>query len=167
MDQLHSDIFARPNVTGSRIFALWKAFHAVIPALNEIENDAFAKYTLTRNFLAYLVASIIRSDPVGSRVLDNVDKVIANGKLLDFVAAYAELAVAVANDLNAEVAADDDEVFDHKTHLKSKKWCEMTEAKILAQFKKDVARKKADPISDQFSGLLAKPKPKGKTKSKK
>ena len=54
MDQLHSDIFARPSVTGSRIFALWKAFHAVIPALDEIENDAFAKYTLTRYFLAYL-----------------------------------------------------------------------------------------------------------------
>lgn len=167
MDQLHSDIFARPNVTGSRIFVLWKAFHSVMPALNEIDNEAFAKYTLTRYFLAYLVASIIRSDPVGSRVLDNLDKVVANGKIPEFVTAYAELAVAVANDLNAEVAADDDEVFDHKTHLKSKKWCETTEAKILAQYKKDVARKKADPISDQFSGLLVKPKPKLKAKIKK
>ncbi len=154
MDQLHSDIFGRPNVNGARVYALWECFQSLVPALEEIDNKAFSKYTLTRYFLAYLVASIIRSDPVGMRVLDNLDKVIANGKLDAFVKAFEELAVAAANDLNAEVASDDEEVFDHKTHLKSKKWCEATAARILAQYKKDVARKKADPIATQFGALL-------------
>ncbi|MBP6379854.1 MAG: AIPR family protein [Sphingorhabdus sp.] len=159
MDDLHSDIFGRPNVTGARVYALWECFHSLGPALGEINNDAFARYTLTRYFLAYLVASIIRSDPIGSQVMDNLDKVIANGKIDLFVKAFAELSVAAANDLNAEVAADDDEVFDHKTHLKSRKWCEAIEARILAQFKKDVARKKAEPIAAQFESMLVKPKP--------
>lgn len=164
MDQLHADIFGRPNVTGARVLAQWESFNSVIPALDQITNDAFAKYTLTRYFLAYLVASIIRSDPVGMRVMDSLDRVVANGKLQTFVEAFSELAWAVANDLNAEIAADDDEVFDHKTHLKSRKWCETTEAKILAQFQKDVLRKKADPISTQFKGLLVKKKPAGTKK---
>jgi hypothetical protein len=159
MDQLHSDIFARPNVTGSRIYALWEAFYSVASALDEIENKAFAKYTLTRYYLAYLVASIIRSDAVGAEVIGNLEKVVRYGNLTEFVAAFSNLAVAVANDLNAEVAADDDdETFDYKTHLKSKKWCEATEARILAQYKKDVSRKKADPISAQFGSLLVKSK---------
>ena len=92
--------------------------------------------------------------------MDNLDRVIDNGKLDKFVNAFSELAVAAANDLNAEVAGDDDEVFDHKTQLKSPNWCRATEARILAQYKKDVARKKADPIAEQFKGLLVKPKPK-------
>lgn len=158
MDQLHSDIFARPNVTGSRVYALWECFQAVTPALNEITNDAFAKYTLTKYYVTYLVASIIRSDPAGAKIMDNLDKVVVAGKTQEFVDAFAELAVAVANDLNAEIAEDDDEIFDHKTHLKSKKWCEATEARVLAQFKKDVARKKADPISVQFASLQGKSK---------
>ncbi|WP_435201269.1 AIPR family protein [Qipengyuania sp. 902] len=157
MDQLYSDIFARPTVNGSKIYALFEAFRSVVPALSEIDNDAFANYTLTRYYLAYLVASIIRSDPIGEKVLANLDRVVSNGKLSDFVSAFSDLAVAAANDLNAEVAAEDDEVFDHKTNLKSKKWCEATAARILAQYKKDVARKKADPIESQFGALLVEP----------
>jgi AIPR protein/Restriction endonuclease len=150
MDELHADIFGRPNVTGARVLALWDSFNAVIPALDEIDNKQFAHYTLTRYYLAYLVASIIRSDPVGAKVMDNLDKVVENGKLTDFVAAFGQWAV---------VAADDDEIFDHKTHLKSAKWCRSTEARILAQYKKDVARKKAEPIAVQFQSLLVKKKP--------
>ena len=156
MDQLHSDIFGRPNVTGARVYALWECFQSLGLALEEIDNDAFSKYTLTRYFLGYLVASIIRSDPTGMQVMDSLDKVVANGKLELFVQEFSDLAVAVANDLNAEVAADDEEVFNHKTHLKSKKWCETTDARILAQYKKDVARKKAEPIAVQFASFLKK-----------
>lgn len=156
MDELHSEIFGRPNVSGARVFALWASFNAVIPALDEIDNKQFAYYTLTRYFLAYVVASIIRSDAIGSKVMDNLDKVVANGKLDEFVSAFSEWSVVVANDLSAEIAADDDEVFDHKTHLKNAKWCQTTQARILAQYKKDVARKKAEPIATEFQFMLGK-----------
>lgn len=162
MDQLHSDIFGRPNVTGARVYALWKCFISLAPALDEIDNVTFSKYTLTRYFIAYIVASIIRSDPIGAQVMDNLDKVIENGKLEAFVKAFAKLALAAANDLNAEVATDDEEIFDHKTHLKSKKWCVATEGRILAQFKKDVIRKHAEPIATQFAPFLVKSEAKKK-----
>ena len=128
---MHSDIFGRQNVTGARVLALWNSFEAVAPALDEIDNKQFAHYTLTRYLLAYVVASLIRSDPIGAAVMDNLDKVVENGRLSDFVTAFSELAVAAANDLNAEVAVADDEIFDHKTQLKSAKWCRATEARIL------------------------------------
>ena len=158
MDDLHSDIFGRPGVTGGRVLALWKCFHSTDDALKELDNEPFANYTLTRYFLAYAVGRIIKDDPVGSSVMSNLDAVAAGGKLPDFVAAFAGLAAAAANDLNAEIASDDDEHFDYKNDLKSSKWCRQTAARMLAQYKKDVSRKRADPISKIFKDMLSKAK---------
>lgn len=159
MDDLHSEIFGRPGVTGERVLALWESFQAVDGALEELENAAFAYYTLTRYFLAYSVIRIIRDNPVGAEVMTNLGTVVSTGNLDRFVEVFSGLAKAAANDLNAEIAADDEEHFDHKNELKSAKWCKQTSARLLAQYKKDVQRKKADPIDLLFSGMLIK-KPK-------
>jgi len=156
MDDLHSDIFGRPGVTGGRVLALWKSFHAIENALEELDNEQFAYYTLTRYFLAYSVVRIIRENEVGAEVMANLDTVATNGNLEKFVEAFAGLATAAANDLNAEIASDDDEHFDYKNELKSSKWCKQTAARLLAQYKKDVQRKKAEPISTIFKGMLTK-----------
>lgn len=157
MDELHSDIFGRPGVTGGRIIVLWDCFHAIEEALGELDNELFAFYTLTKYFLAYAVVRIIRDDDVGAKVMANLDLVIANGNLQKFVEVFTNLAKAAANDLNAEVTTDDDdeEHFDYKNDLKSSKWCRQTAARMLAQYKKDVQRKKADPISKLFKEMLA------------
>lgn len=158
MDDLHSDIFGRPGVTGARIVALWKSFHAIDLALSQLDNKQFGHYTLTRYFLAYAVARIIRDDPVGAEVMANLDTVLEKGRLNDFVEAFANLAVAASNDLNAEVSDDDDEHFDYKTELKSSKWCKQMANRMLAQYKKDVNRKKADPIANIFGKMVFKSK---------
>lgn len=158
MDDLHSDIFGRPGVTGARVVALWKTFKALDEALKQLDNMQFAHYTLTRYFLSYAVARIIRDDPVGSQVMADLDAVVEKGRLDDFVEAFANLAVAAANDLNAEVADVDDEHFDFKTDLKSSKWCRQTSTRMLAQYKKDVGRRKADPIANIFAKMVFKTK---------
>ena len=154
MDDLHSEIFGRPGVTGERVLALWDSFQAVDGALDELDNTTFAYYTLTRYFLAYSVVRIIRDNAVGAEVMANLGTVITTGNLPRFVEAFSGLAKAAANDLNAEIAADDDEHFDHKNELKSAKWCKQTSARLLAQYKKDVQRRKADPIDQLFAGML-------------
>ncbi|MFC6621099.1 AIPR family protein [Novosphingobium panipatense] len=154
MDDLHSDIFGRPSVTGGRVLAFWESFQALGAALEELDNELFGQYTLTRYFLAYAVVSIIRADELGAEVLANLDTIAANGKLNNFVAGFENLAVAAANDLNAEISDDEDDHFDYKNDLKSSKWCRQTAARLLAQYKKDVRRKKADPIAEMFDGLL-------------
>ncbi len=158
MDDLHSDIFGRPGVTGGHVLVLWKSFQSIDKALSQIDNEQFAHYTLTRYFLAYAVCRIIRDDPVGAEVMDKLDTVLAKGRLNDFVEAFSNLAIAAANDLNAEVDNDDDEHFDYKTDLKSSKWCRPTASRMLAQYKKDVGRKKADPIANIFGKMLFKAK---------
>lgn len=154
MDELHSNIFGRPNVTGRRIIALWSAFKEISDALEHLDNRSFASYTLTKYFLAYSVTKIIKDEEYGAFLLSNLDSVVDNGKLVDFANTFKALAITTANDLNAEIAAEDDEHFDYKRDLKSQKWSRATSAKLQAQFKKDVIRKKADPISDMFAGLV-------------
>ncbi|MBK1664791.1 hypothetical protein CKO38_08435 [Rhodospirillum rubrum] len=154
MDELHSDIFGRPSVTGHRVIALWKCFQATKTALPHIENTSFANYTLTKYFLLYAVMSIIKDDRDGARVLADIDKVVEKGRVDKFVEGFSDLASAAANDLNAEIASEEDEHFDYKNYLKSQKWSKSTAAKMLAQHKKDVLRKKADPIGKIFKGMI-------------
>lgn len=158
MDELHSDIFGRPGMTGARVLALWDSFNSLDDALAELDNEKFAYYTLTKYFLAYSVMRIIRDDATGANVLANLDTVVSHGNLDKFCEAFAELACAAANDLNAEVGDDDDDHFDYKNELKSPKWCKQVVARLQAQYRKDVKRKKADPISKIFKGMLTKSK---------
>lgn len=153
MDDLHSEIFGRPGVTGGRVLTLCRSFNVIHDALKELDNEAFAYYTLTRYFIAYAVMRIIRDDAFGMTLIDNLDSVATHGKLEKFVSAFSELAKAAANDLNAEVSADDDVHFDYKTDLKSSKWCKQTAARLLAQYKKDAQRRKAEPISEMFADI--------------
>lgn len=158
MDELHAQIFGRPQVTGSRVLALWKCFNAALPALDQIDDKQFAYYTLTRYYLVFLVANIIRSDPVGRKTMADLDKVVSNGKLKAFAREFADLAMSAANDLNAEIVAEKeaDPDFDYKKLLKSPNWCRAMGAKVQAQYKKDVARKKAEPIAKSMSGMVKK-----------
>ncbi|MEI6644297.1 MAG: hypothetical protein WCL10_19985, partial [Novosphingobium sp.] len=68
----------------------------------------------------------------------------------------SSLALSAANDLSAEISDLDDEQFDYKKELKSAKWCKAMAARILAQYKKDVGRKKADPVANILGKTLIK-----------
>lgn len=154
MDERHSDIFGRPNVTGSRVVALWVFFDRIRNALTQLDNKAFAGYTLTRYFLIYAVVCIIKDDIHGAMLLSKLDLVVEHGDLDKFIDGVYSIALLTANDLNAEIAADDDEYFDYKNELKSQKWAKAMSARLLAQYKKDVLRKKADAIDIIFADTL-------------
>lgn len=155
MDDLHSEIFGRPDVTGARIIGYWESFIVVELALDLIENKHFAYYNLTKYFLAYSVVSLLRTDPAGVSMLQNMANIIASGKLTELLAIFDSLAKSLALDLNAEVVSDEGEIFDYKNELKSPTWCKRLSAKLIAQYSKDVMRKKADPISVLCAELAA------------
>lgn len=154
MDDLHSDIFGRPNVTGSRVLALWRCFQSIAKALPKIENTSFANYTLTKYFLFYSVMGVIKDDPTGANILKSIDQVVKDGKINNLADGFSTLAINAAIDLNAEISPEDDEYFDYKNLLKSQKWCKSMSAKLIAQHKKDVLRDKADSVKDVFKQLL-------------
>ncbi len=151
MDDLHSDIFGRPDVTGPRVVGYWRAFQAVEKALDSIDDKQFAFYNLTKYFLVYAVVSLIRTESKGVAMLSNMKGILSAGRVADFTNIIEELARSLALDLNAEVI--DDNEFDYKNELKSPAWCRKISAKLVAQYKKDVLRKKADAIADLCADL--------------
>ncbi len=146
MDELHSDIFGRPGVTGARILAFWECFKAVEGALGAIDDKHFAYYNLTKYFLAYAVVTLIRTDSAGVLMLQNIEHVLVSKELPNLLKVIGELATSLAFDLNAELVVDEGGAFDYKDELKSPSWCKKMAAKLVAQYSKDVLRKKADPI---------------------
>jgi len=153
MDELHSDIFGRPDVTGARILGFWECFKSVESALDAIEDKNFAFYNLTKYFLAHAVVSLIRTKPEGVAMLNNMKGIHSSGRLAELVEIITDLAKSLAFDLNAEIVDEDEEMFDYKNELKSPSWCKKISAKLISQYSKDVLRKKADPIDALCSDL--------------
>jgi hypothetical protein len=137
MDDLHSDIFGRPDVSGSRILGYWECFKSVETALDAIEDKHFAYYNLTKYFLAYAVVSLIRTDPTGVAMLMNMKGIFSSGRLSELVELFGSLAKSLAVDLNAEIVGEDTESFDYKNELKSPTWCKKISARLVAQYSKE------------------------------
>jgi hypothetical protein len=155
MDELHSDIFGRPDVTGAKILGYWKCFNAIESALDAIDDKHFAFYNLTKYFLAYAVVSLIRTKPTGAAMLQNMEKILSSGKSPELLDIFTDLAKSLAFDLNAEIVSEEGESFDYKNELKSPTWCKKISAKLVAQYSKDVMRKKAKPIEVLCANLAA------------
>jgi len=153
MDELHSDIFGRPDVTGARILGFWNCFKAVEPALDAIDDKHFAYYNLTRYFLCYAAVSLIRTESTGVAMLDNMKWILASGRTTELTEMFGGLAKSLAYDLNAEIVGEQAVAFDYKNELKSPNWCKKVSARLIAQYSKDVMRKKADPIGDLCASL--------------
>ncbi len=155
MDELHSSIFGRPNVTGARVLALWRCFQKIPSSLRELDNKSFATYNLTKFFLFYAVMEVIKDDVDGQRLLRSLDVIVSEGKIDKLADGFTVLAENTAIDLNAEIAPEEDEYFDYKNDLKSQKWCKTMSAKLLAQYKKDIRRDKAESVVEIFEEVLS------------
>lgn len=154
MDELHSGIFGRPNVTGARVLALWRCFQEIPTSLDNLDNRSFATYNLTKYFIFYAVIEVIKADQDGLKLLRSLDEIAAKGGIDELAKGFSILAQNTAIDLNAEIAPEEDEYFDYKNELKSQRWCKTMSAKLLAQHKKDIRRDKAETVTNIFKELL-------------
>lgn len=156
MDDSYSKIFGRPEVTGAKIIGLHSILDSITETLDSFDDQLFGHYTLTKYFLGYAVSEIIKDDPKGKKVYQNIHTIVQNGKLPTFLEVFKELASTTVSDLNAEVEdlRDSDEGFDYKRDLKSTKWCRTMSGKLRAAYAKDVKRKKAEPVAKLVEGLL-------------
>jgi hypothetical protein len=154
MDELHSDIFGRPSIDGWQLVGFYRLFEDVRAHIDQLEDKIFGSYTLTKYFLAYAVAEILRDGALGRAALSSFRKLIETNRLDDFVGIASGIAKTTAQDLNAEILPElAKPEFDYKAQLKSPTWCKAVGAKLVAQYRKDVARKKAESIDALLSGL--------------
>ncbi|MBY3440007.1 hypothetical protein HFN89_38905 [Rhizobium laguerreae] len=154
MDESHSKIFGRPDVDGYKIIALLRAFEAVEPALDSFDDGSVGHYSLTRYFLAYAVAEIIKDSEVGKAVFNDFSTLFVKGTLDKFVQVFADIAETTVHDLNAALADEDQEQFDHKSDLKSPKWTRAMAGTLRADYKKDVKRKKVKAVDELLAGVI-------------
>lgn len=156
MDDSYSKIFGRSDVTGSKIIGLYSSLDAVADTLDSFDDQLFGHYTLTKYFLGYVVAEIIKDDETGKKVFQNIKTVVEKGKLNEFLEVFTSLANTTVSDLNAEVEElrENEEGFDYKRDLKSPKWCRTMCGKLRAAYNKDVKRKKAEPVSALLANIL-------------
>ncbi|MDR3448888.1 MAG: AIPR family protein [Alphaproteobacteria bacterium] len=155
MDESHSKIFGRVDVTGAKIVALYSALQSVEASLNDFDDGLFGHYTLTRYFLAHVVSEIIKEDPIGKKVFADFGSIIKAKKLDAFLEVFADLSATAVDDLNAEIVDIVDGIgFDYKKDLKSPKWCRTMCQKMKSAYSKDVKRKKAKPVSELLSFAL-------------
>ncbi len=152
MDDSHSKIFGEPDVTGHKVLLLHEFFSASQAGIEEITNKAFAKYNLTKYFLGYAVADILKTSEEGQRILKNPKSLFEAGVVDKFIDVVSELFSTVGIDLDAEIEDQfKDQSFDYKASLKNAGWCRNLSKDLQGSYLKDVRRKRADPISDLLS----------------
>ncbi|GAB2782068.1 hypothetical protein GCM10027040_05130 [Halomonas shantousis] len=156
MDDSYSKIFGRSDVTGAKIVALHSALEEITDSLDTFDDKLFGYYTLTKYFLGYAVSEIIKSDDIGKQTFNKIDQVVKNGNLQKFLDVFSSIASTTVADINAEIdeLRENGEDFDYKRDLKSPKWCRTMSGKLKANYKKDVKRGRAEPVSTLLANLI-------------
>ena len=120
-DELHSEIFGRPEVTASRIAVLHVLHCAVAAKLASLKNQLAASYSLTQYFLLYLLRQALEVDAEGARFIQRPDEVFDRLGAKKLQEIMENIISDLIVDLNAEI--DDrtaaNNAFDHKRELKS------------------------------------------------
>ena len=155
MDESHAKIFGRPDVTGAKLVFCHLLVEAMLEVLDGFDETVFAHYNLTKFFLAHAISQIAREDDTVKAVLTDPRPLFDKGTVDDFVQIFAGIASTTVDDLNAEIGElIEGGTFDHKRDLKSPTWCKAMTGKLVSAYKKDVKRKRAEPIANLFARCI-------------
>ncbi len=155
MDESHSKIFGRSDVTGSKVVLISCLMRSIEGQLGEFKDKVFGHYNLTKYFLAYAVAEIFKESKIGVSVFHDSKSLFDINKVEEFVEMFLEISSTTIVDLEAEIEdLLEDEKFDYKRDLKSPKWCRSMNNKLKATHRKDVKRNKAKSVDDLLLGII-------------
>jgi len=152
-DDLHSEIFGRPEVNAWRIAAIYVMFDAVLAALDGVENKLVASYTLTHYFLLYLLRQALEVDPEG-KVFCRTPEITAKEIGFQNLRALAQRITSdLVVDLNAEIR-DREEAnnpLDYKRELKSIMAVRALAKDIIPSYEKAIKRNRATSFSAELA----------------
>ena len=104
MDESHSKIFGRFDVTGAKIALFYDIISNIEGHSDDFDDELFGHYALTKYFLAYAVSEIIKESESGRKLISSPDKLVKDGKADQFVNILSELVATTIDDLEAEVS---------------------------------------------------------------
>lgn len=146
LDELHADIFARPEVNADRIVGVADIQFAIQKNIADIKNGMLASYRICHYFLLYLFRGALELDEEGLRFCASPGELINEPNGRSRLRASAERIVKdLIIDLNAEVRerAEAGTPFDYKRELKSPRAVRELSHSIIPQFQKAVSRGRA------------------------
>lgn len=152
MDESHAKIFGHADVTGAKLVFCHLLVESMCRVLDGFNDHVFGHYNLTKFFMAHVVSQIVREDAAVKAIFNDPKALFANGKIADFIDVFVGIAATTVDDLNAEVVELlEAGNFDHKRDLKSPTWCKTMTGKLVSAYKKDVKRKRVQPIDELFA----------------
>ena len=163
-DELHADIFGRPEVDGLRIVSVYRLYRLVLSKLELLENQLFARYTITRFLVLYLLREALEKDAIGREFCLRPNHFVRTRAKRDRLhECLDKVTQVVLRILDSEVKrrdADPSTLFDYKRELKSPNSVREITSTIVSHYQIAVD----SGLAQTFSGIWKKNK---KTKSKK
>jgi hypothetical protein len=152
-DELHSDIFGRPEVTAGRICAIYVAHAAVRQSLPQLKNQLAANYRLTEYFLLYLLRQALDVDGEGKRFIEKGGETLDGLGPQKLHVAMQHIVSDLIVDLNAELEerAQAGSPFDHKRELKSPTAVRALARQLIPSYEKAIRRDRATSFTVELS----------------
>lgn len=146
LDELHAEIFARPEVDAHRIVAVKDLHDTIEGCLADVANGMLGSYRLTRYFLLYLVRQALELDKDGKAFCASPSKFVLEGRGRERLRMCAQRIVKdIIIDLNAEIREREEanKPFDYKREFKSANPVRELARSIVPQYEKAVSRGRA------------------------
>jgi hypothetical protein len=154
----HAGLFGRPGVTAHRIVLYYLLMSRVEEAMKGLKNSLFAKYALTKYILLYIFRLILDDDPVGDEMLQSPQTfTLDKTKSKALQTCIDTILSDVVIDLNAEVEQLGED-FDYRDKMRDEAWVRNLSLRVVAEYRKLVARARIDSLSSQFAQLTKKKK---------
>lgn len=153
-DELHSDIFARPEVTAHRVYAEQVIYNVSLDCLPKIKNEMLGKYQLTRYFMLYVLRLVLEQDQVGKQLINDPGSLLSEK---DGITRIAGCVRSVTEDLIIDLDGELDErdarnePFDYKREFKSPTSVRQLAGDVISPYQKALKRGRATSFSDEWS----------------
>lgn len=158
-DDLHTQIFGRPEVTAHRVLALHQAYLAVDETIPTLSDELMRGYNLTRFFLLYLLRVALESDDMGKKFCaDPTEFVTAKFGPIRIKQTLSAVLRDLIVDLNAELKdrIESGNPIDYKRELKSQASVRQLERNIIPNFIKAVGRDRATSFGAEWQSSAPK-----------
>jgi hypothetical protein len=154
-DDLHQEIFARPEVTGGRIIVLFDLYKQIEQNLYQVKPELFAGYQITKFFLLYLLAEVLSEDEVGKEFCRKPESFYATPQQKACLLQCMNIILSdLIIDLNAEFQDEGGDNYDFKAVFKAPNSLRNLANRVIASHKKLIARGRTESFSQLWHKLI-------------
>ncbi|MCL4213034.1 MAG: AIPR family protein [Gemmatimonadales bacterium] len=156
-DEMHGDIFARPEVDAPRIRALYEALECVRVQLPALTNQLLAHYRLVQYFLLYLLRRALETDADGQKFVKRPQDFLAQPNGLQRInKCLSSVLSDLIVDLNAELKEREENgaPFDYKRELKSPTAVKALAGAVVPMYEKAVKRGRVESFASEWAASV-------------